>query len=66
MKSILGFIVGAIWLVFAFRAFGFSSAGGAGGHDDLQLWWAVVGVLLTIAALGAMVGGFIHSRAQRG
>ena len=27
--------------------------------------WGVVGMLLTIAALGAMVGGFIHSRAPR-
>lgn len=65
MSSIVGFIVGALWLILAFRAFGFSSAGASGGHDDLQFWWAVVGTLLTIAALGAMIGGFIHRRARQ-
>ncbi len=65
MKGIVGFIVGAVWLLFAFQAFRYSSGGGNAGHDDLQFWWAVVGSLLAIAALGAIVGGFIHGRAQR-
>lgn len=66
MKSVIGIVIGVIWLVFAFRAFGFSAAGGSTGAEDLRFWWAVVGSLLTIAAGAAIVGGLIHGRAQRG
>ncbi len=54
--------VGVVWLGLAFGAFRNSSAGWAGGHSDLGFWWAVIGGLLTIAALGALIGTWLHTR----
>jgi hypothetical protein len=65
MKSIIGIVVGLIWFLLAFRAFSFSSGGWSTGHPDLGFWWAVIGTLLAIAALGAVIGGLIHGRAER-
>ena len=62
MKSILGLPVFLLWLVFAFVAFRKSSDGLATGHPDLGLWWGVIAALLTIAGLGALVGGYLHAR----
>ncbi|MEZ4414264.1 MAG: hypothetical protein R3E10_00765 [Gemmatimonadota bacterium] len=65
MKSIIGIVVGVIWLFLASRAFSFALAGGQAGQADLHFWWIVVGSLLSVAALGAIIGGLIHGRAQR-
>ena len=64
MTRILGMGVGAIYLVIAFGAFRRASAGWSEGHADLGFWWTVIAVLLTIAALGALVGTWIHTRAR--
>ena len=62
MKRIFGFVVGVIWLVFAFVAFRNSAAGWSGQHSDLGFWWAVIAVFLTIAAGAAIVGTLLHTR----
>lgn len=62
MKRILGMGLGVLYLVIAFGAFSRASAGWAAGHADLGFWWTVVAVLLTIAALGALIGTWIHTQ----
>jgi len=64
MKRILGLGVGVVWLVFSFIAFQRSAAGRAMDAPDIGLWWAVIGVFLGIAALGAMGGTLIHTRSR--
>lgn len=60
MSRIFGFVVGAIWLIFAFFAFRSSQAGWQAGHSDLGFWWAVITGFLTIAATVALVGTARH------
>jgi len=60
MARIFGFVVGAIWLGFAFMAFRSSSAGWAAGHPDFGFWWAVITAFFTIAATVAIVGTARH------
>jgi hypothetical protein len=60
-----GYVIGIIWIGLAFGAFRTSAAGWSGGHSDMGFWWAVIGTLLSVAALGALIGTTIHIRAQR-
>jgi len=62
MKRILGMGVGVLWLVIAFGAYRRASAGWEAGYADLGVWWTVVAALLTIAALGALIGTWIHTQ----
>jgi hypothetical protein len=62
MKRILGMGVGVLYLGIAFGAFMKASAGWAAGHSDLGVWWSVIGTMLAIAALGALIGTWIHTR----
>ena len=62
--KLLGYLVGIVWLGLAFGAFRTSSAGWSEGHSDIGFWWGVIGALLTIAALGALIGTMIHARAD--
>lgn len=62
MTRILGMGVGAIYLVIAFGAFRRATAGWSEGHADLGFWWTVIAVLLTIAALGALIGTWLHTQ----
>ncbi|MEX0935269.1 MAG: hypothetical protein WD013_00095 [Gemmatimonadota bacterium] len=62
MSRIFGFVVGAIWLVFAFLALRNSLGGWSDGHADLGFWWGVITVLLAIAATVALVGTVRHRR----
>lgn len=64
MKRIIGFVIGVVWLFMAFLAFRQSAGGWSEGHSDLGFWWGVIGALLTIAALGALVGTWIHTRTR--
>jgi hypothetical protein len=66
MGRIFGFLVGIVWLVFASVAFRNSSAGWGADATDLGFWWAVIGVFLTLAAGGALVGTWLHTRPQHG
>lgn len=61
MKRILGMGVGVLYLGIAFGALRRASEGWDTGHADLGVWWTVVAVLLTIAALGALIGTWIHT-----
>lgn len=56
MSRIFGFVVGAVWFVFAFITLRRSMAGWAAGYADLGVWWGVITALLTIAASAALVG----------
>jgi hypothetical protein len=62
MKRIIGMTIGVVWLGFTYGAFRNSSAGWAAGHADLGFWWAVIGAFLGIAALGAIIGTWIHTQ----
>ena len=54
--------VGVLYLFLAFGALGRASAGWDAGYSDLGVWWTVVAGLLTIAALGALIGTWIHTQ----
>ena len=62
MSRIFGFVIGLVWLGFAAGSFRRSLAGWSADASDLGFWWCVIGVLFTIAAGGAMVGTWIHTR----
>lgn len=62
MKRILGMAVGVVYLVIASGAYRRAQAGWAEGHADLGVWWTVIAGLLTIAALGALIGTYLHTR----
>ncbi|UCC24569.1 MAG: hypothetical protein JSU98_12620 [Gemmatimonadales bacterium] len=66
MNRILGYLVGILWLVLASGAYRNASAGRVAGQEDVGFWWTVIAALLTIAALGALVGTTIHTRGDRG
>ena len=54
--------VGVVYLGIAFGAFQQASAGWAAGYSDLGFWWTVIGVILAIAAGGALIGTWIHTQ----
>lgn len=54
--------VGLLYLVIAYGAYNRASDGWEAGYADLGVWWTVVAVLLTIAALGALIGTWIHTQ----
>jgi hypothetical protein len=62
MKRIFGMAVGVGYLGIAFGAYRNASSGWDAGHADLGVWWTVIGAILTIAALGALIGTWIHTR----
>jgi hypothetical protein len=66
MKRILGMGVGVLYLVIAFGAYSRASAGWEAGQGDIGFWWTVIAVLLTIAALGALIGTWIHTQGSSG
>lgn len=53
--------VGVLYIGIAFAAYRTARAGWAAGFPDLGVWWTVVAALLTIAALGALIGTWIHT-----
>lgn len=61
MKRSIGLVIGVIYLLIAFGAYKNGMGGWTQGHSDLGFWWTVIGVLLTIAGLGALVGTWIHA-----
>lgn len=65
MNRIFGYLVGIVWLGLAYGAFQNSSAGWDAGQSDVGFWWSVIAGLLTIAALGALVGTTLHGRSSR-
>lgn len=64
MKRIVGLGIGVLYVVLAVIAFGKGSAGSAAGHPELGFWWGVIGVLLSIACAGAILGTLNHTRAR--
>jgi len=62
MKRIIGWGVGVVYLVLAYAAFSFAAAGRADGHGEIGFWFSVVGTFLSVAAIAAFVGTWIHTR----
>ena len=62
MKRIIGWGVGVVYLVLSFTVYSMASAGRADGHGEIGFWYSVVGTFLFIAALGAFIGTWIHTR----
>jgi hypothetical protein len=62
MNRIIGMGIGVFYLVIAFGALSRADAGWATGYTDLGFWWTVVAVLLAAAAVGSMVGTWIHTQ----
>ena len=56
MTRIFGYVVGAIWIVFALMALGARSAGVAADQPDVVLWWTVILLGYLAAATVAIVG----------
>lgn len=65
MKLAIGILIGLFYLFISFQAYRRSAAGWDAGHADLGVWWGVIAGLLAIAALGALVGTWLHTRQQR-
>lgn len=66
MNRIFGYLIGVIWLVLAWGAFQRGATGRELGQADVGLWWTIIAGILTIAALGALVGTTIHTREDNG
>ncbi|MDP2958617.1 MAG: hypothetical protein Q8N53_19485 [Longimicrobiales bacterium] len=64
MKRTIGLFVGVILILFAFGAYKTGMVGWAAGQADLGVWWTVVGIFLTLAGLGALLGTWIHAWAD--
>ena len=62
MKRILGMLVGVGYFGMVAYAFNVSRTGSAAGHSDVGFWWMVIAVFLTIAALAAIVGTWLHTQ----
>jgi hypothetical protein len=56
MSRIFGFVIGAIWIIFALMALGARSAGAAAGQPDVTFWWTVILLGYAGAATVAIVG----------
>jgi hypothetical protein len=63
MKRIIGMAIGVVYAALAALAYNTSVQNWVSGNSDLGLWWAVIGTLLGIAALGALLGTLFHTRA---
>ena len=66
MKRILGMGVGLVYFGIAYGAFSRASAGWAADQSDVGFWWSVITVFLTVAALSALIGTWIHTQQSRG
>ena len=66
MKRIIGIVIGVAWLGMAFLAFRRALSGWDVGYGDVGVWWSIIATLLTIAAVGAIVGTLIHTRRRTG
>ena len=64
MSRIFGFLVGTLWVAFAWYAFSRSSEGWSAGNSDLGFWWAVIGSFLALAAGAAVVGTWLHTKGR--
>ena len=62
MKRILGMGVGMLYVGIAAGAFMRARGGWEAGHSDIGFWWTIIASLLTIAALGALIGTWIHTQ----
>lgn len=65
MNRIFGYFIGVVWAGLAYGAFQRGAAGAELGQDDVRLWWTIIAGLLSIAALGALIGTTIHARADQ-
>ena len=66
MKRIFGMGVGVLYFVLAFGAFSRARAGWAADMSDIGVWWTVIATFLTVAALAALGGTWIHTQEGRG
>ena len=62
MKLIAGILIGVFYAALCALALRHSSGSWEVGHSDLGFWWAVIGVLLGVAGMGALIGSWIHTR----
>jgi Na+/proline symporter len=62
MIRTIGIVIGVFYAVLSWLAFTSSVQNWFVGNSDLGLWWAVIGTLLGIAALGAIFGTLSHTR----
>jgi len=62
MKRIIGIFIGVFYAVLSGLAFRTSTGNWSVGNSDLGLWWAVIGTLLGVAATGALLGSWFHTR----
>jgi hypothetical protein len=62
MKRIFGMGIGVLYLGMAFAALQHANGGWATGYTDVGFWWTVIAVVLAIAAVGALVGTWLHTQ----
>lgn len=56
MPRIIGYIVGAVWIIFSIMAFRAGMSAGALDQPDGQFWWSFVAVVYLLASLVAIIG----------
>ena len=66
MKRMIGMGVGVAYLGLAFVALQRANEGWSTGYEDLGFWWTVIAVILGIAAGGALIGTWLHTRQSEG
>lgn len=62
MNRIIGIVICLGVGVLAAIAFQTASTGSAEGHPDVGFWWTIIGLFLTVAAVGGIIGTWIHTR----
>lgn len=62
MKRIIGLAIGIGYLGIALGALQKANDGWRSGYADLGFWWTVIAVILAIAAGGALIGTWLHTR----
>jgi hypothetical protein len=62
MNRILGMLIGVGYFGMVFYAFNVAQAGWAADQPDVGFWWFVIAGFLTVAAVGAIYGTWIHTR----
>ena len=66
MTRIFGFGIGLLYIGIAYGALMRANEGWATGYEDVGFWWTVIAVILAIAATGALIGTWLHTRPREG
>lgn len=64
MNRIIGIVICLGVGLLATIAFQTAATGRVEGHPDVGFWWTIIGILLTVASVGGIIGTWIHTRQE--